>query len=113
MLYATTLVPYSTELARTALYCTALRSVPLSQRLCEDSVAEAVLEGFVLAGEQFTLDADREGSILLTNARGQVRVTPSRAGQGIEDEDADAMGATAVASGVGVEGLLNARPYPQ
>jgi len=80
------------------------------QRLCEDSVAEAVLEGFVLPGEAFTLDADTDGSVLLYNVRGETRVTPQRAGQGIEDDD-DATRDASPGSGaaVGVESMLNAR----
>lgn len=67
------------------------------QRLCEDSVAEAMLSGFVKPGEALEVDAaDAAGAVLLRNARGKRRVHEAAEAQGIEDDtgwDADsAMG---------------------
>lgn len=56
------------------------------QRLCEDAVAEAVLGGFAQESETLSLDADKNGDIILTNSRGEKQVyTPGEA-QGIEEE---------------------------
>ena len=67
------------------------------QRLCEDSVAEAMLSGFVKPSEALEVDAaDAEAAVVLRNARGKRRVHEAAEAQGIEDDtgwDADsAMG---------------------
>jgi len=67
------------------------------QRLCEDAIAEAVLDGFVLEGEALSLDATPQGVVLLKNKRGRSREHSPPAGQGIEDDDAGAPAAAAVA----------------
>ena len=63
------------------------------QRLCEDSVAEAVLSGFVGEGGTLRIDADKKtGNIVLKNKKGKQLVYEARANQGIE-EDAGGAGA--------------------
>jgi len=68
------------------------------QRLCEDAVAEAMLAGFVKAGEKLELDAGGEvGQVVLKNAKGKKRTHEASAAQGIEEE-------AAVGAGVPVGG---------
>ncbi len=55
------------------------------QRLVEDPVAEAVLDGFCTDGS-LELDVDRDGSLVMRNGRGQRRAVPMRSGAGIEDD---------------------------
>lgn len=55
------------------------------QRLCEDSVAEAVLSGFVLPGGTLEIDADRDG-VTLTNGQGKTMAFEPSEAQGIEDD---------------------------
>ena len=50
------------------------------QRLIEDPVAEAVLDGYC-AGGTLQLDADTSGNLLMRNARGQQRVVEMREGE--------------------------------
>ena len=79
------------------------------QRLIEDPVAEAVLDGYC-AGGTLQLDADTSGNLLMRNARGQQRVVEMREGAGIED---DWSAAPAEAAGVGAGGVpANAEPNP-
>lgn len=55
------------------------------QRLCEDAVAEAVLDGFVRKGERLSLDAADDGGVIIENARGENRrYEAGRRGGGIE-----------------------------
>ena len=64
------------------------------QRLCEDAVAEAMLGGFVNAGEKLELDAGKKpGEVILKNSKGKTKVHEASAAQGIEDE-AEGMTAT-------------------
>ena len=49
------------------------------QRLIEDPVAEAVLDGYC-AGGTLQLDADTSGNLLMRNSRGQQRVVEMREG---------------------------------
>jgi len=56
------------------------------QRLCEDAVAEAMLDGFVQPGEKLELDAgSKSGEIVLTNSRGKKRTHEASEAQGIEE----------------------------
>uniref|UniRef100_A0A7S4B772 Clp R domain-containing protein n=1 Tax=Chrysotila carterae TaxID=13221 RepID=A0A7S4B772_CHRCT len=57
------------------------------QRLCEDPIAEAMLDGFTSAGEMLELDYSSSGGVLLRNAQGEERVHEYQEGQGIEDDD--------------------------
>uniref|UniRef100_A0A7S2ILD5 Clp R domain-containing protein n=1 Tax=Haptolina brevifila TaxID=156173 RepID=A0A7S2ILD5_9EUKA len=57
------------------------------QRLCEDSVAEALLGGFVVAGDTLTVDAE-DGDVVLRNPQGETKVHVASAGQGIEEDEA-------------------------
>merc|ERR1719382_1939493 len=59
------------------------------QRLCEDAIAEAVLDGFVQPGERITLDADSAGRVLVRTARGEERTHVQGEGQGIEEAVGD------------------------
>jgi len=56
------------------------------QRLCEDAIAEAILDSFVFEGEVLTMDASAKGGVLLKNKRGKTREHTPPAGQGIEDD---------------------------
>ena len=57
------------------------------QRLCEDAVAEAMLGGFVNAGEKLELDAGKKpGEVILKNSKGKTKVHEASAAQGIEDD---------------------------
>ena len=67
------------------------------QRLCEDAVAEAMLGGFVVAGEKLEIDADDNGDIILRNQKGKTQTYSPGASQGIEEEEA-AMAAFEAAS---------------
>ena len=55
------------------------------QRLCEDAVAEALLDGFAAPGEALQLGTDG-GRLTLRNARGDTRTPTPPAAQGIEDD---------------------------
>ena len=55
------------------------------QRVIEDPVAEAVLDGFAADG-QLDIDVSRDGALLLTNKGGQQRTVEMRKGMGIEDD---------------------------
>jgi len=57
------------------------------QRLCEDSVAEALLGGFVVAGDTLRVDSDNEGNVILENPSGKTRVHKASASQGIEEDE--------------------------
>jgi len=57
------------------------------QRMCEDAVAEAILGGFVNAGERLELDAEGDGeSVVLKNQKGKKRLHVPTAAQGIEED---------------------------
>lgn len=56
------------------------------QRLCEDAVAEAVLEGFVNEGEKLQLDHDGKDGVIIINAQGKNRTRVAPVSQGIEEE---------------------------
>jgi len=58
------------------------------QRLCEDAVAEAILEGFVSAGEGLTIDADGKGTIVMKNKKGKRKEFTPQASAGIEEDEA-------------------------
>ena len=60
------------------------------QRLCEDSVAEALLGGFAAAGDTLCMEADKQGNVVLTNSRGKKQVYEASAAQGIEEDEAAA-----------------------
>ena len=55
------------------------------QRLCEDAVAEALLDGFAAPGEALQLGTDG-ARLTLRNARGDTRTPTPPAAQGIEDD---------------------------
>lgn len=63
------------------------------QRLCEDAIAEAILDSFVFEGEVLTLDANDKGKVLLKNKRGKTREHTPQAGQGIEDDATESQAA--------------------
>lgn len=56
------------------------------QRMCEDAVAEAVLEGFVNEGEKLQLDHDEKDSVIVINQAGKKRSHVPPLSQGIEEE---------------------------
>lgn len=59
------------------------------QRLCEDAVAEALLEGFAKAGETLTLDHDGNENVILVNQGGKRREFKPQVSQGIEEDDSN------------------------
>ena len=84
------------------------------QRMCEDGVAEAILEQFVQSGETLMLDAGTgadAGSVVLRNAHGQTRVHQPSSAAGIED-DAGVFGAPSGDSADGLAGVT-VRTRPQ
>merc|ERR1719258_501678 len=68
------------------------------QRLCEDAVAEAMLGGFVSAGETLELDAGGKPDEIVLKCRGKKRVHEASSAQGIEDDS----GATGAVEPTGV-----------
>lgn len=62
------------------------------QSMCEDAVAEAVVDLFVHAGDSLTLDADALGRVVLRNGEGKERVHVPPTGGGIEDGDSAPVG---------------------
>jgi len=54
------------------------------QRCVEDAVAEALLSGFVAAGDVLEIDANAEGDVVLRNSAGAQRTFTPPASQGIE-----------------------------
>ena len=57
------------------------------QRLCEDAVAEAMLDGFCGPGDKLELDAgSNTNPIALKNGKGKKRVFEASAAQGIEED---------------------------
>jgi ATP-dependent Clp protease ATP-binding subunit ClpC len=58
------------------------------QRVCEDAIAEAVLEGFVGEGDKLELDMDKNGyDMILKNGKGKKRTYTPRETAGIEDDE--------------------------
>jgi len=80
------------------------------QRLCEDAIAEAVLDGFVQPGEALTLDADSSGRVLVRSARGEVRAHDQGEGQGIEESSDEATNPAVAAD---ILGAGEPMPMPQ
>lgn len=71
------------------------------QAMCEDAVAEAVVDLFVSPGDTLTLDSDALGRVVLRNGAGKERVhVPAASGGGIEDGDAKGGGQTVAAAAV-------------
>lgn len=63
------------------------------QAMCEDAVAEAVVDLFVSPGDSLILDSDALGRVVLRNGAGMERVhVPAASGGGIEDGDANGGG---------------------
>ena len=59
--------------------------------MCEDSVAESMLGGFVTDGDGLELDSDKNGDIVLKNTRTKKkRLHAAGASQGIEEDEANA-----------------------
>jgi hypothetical protein len=58
--------------------------------MCEDAVAEAVLQGFVKEGENLTLDHDGKDNVILINEKGEHRTHVTPRSQGIEEDLSDA-----------------------
>ena len=82
----------STEALVRSGYSTTYGARPLRravQRMCEDAVAEAILSGFVNAGESLELDGEADGeSVVLKNQKGKRKVHVPTAAQGIEEDEA-------------------------
>mmetsp|Transcript_48011 Transcript_48011/g.86840 ORF Transcript_48011/g.86840 Transcript_48011/m.86840 type:complete len:921 (+) Transcript_48011:93-2855(+) len=56
------------------------------QRLCEDAVAEALLEGFAKSGETLKIDHDGSENVILINQGGKQRKFKPMVAQGIEED---------------------------
>jgi len=56
------------------------------QRLCEDAVAEAILDGFAGEGEKLVIDHDGKETVILVNQKGNKRQFIPSSAQGIEED---------------------------